>query len=1260
MLNETQSDMLDELGAFTISSEELKLEKLLSQKGSTALVYSGFWKGSQVAIKKFNAFSTEEEKAEILKEAKIMLKGSKSSYLMSLKAICLAPYYAIAMELMPQGSLHDLLQSDCQLPFTIRYQIACDIGYGLRDLHDNEIIHRDLKSLNILLNNYRARLTDFGLAKETGSNFIQTILKTGGIPKGTFPWMAPELFEKGSTWTKEADIYSLGIVLLELVTGKIPKRNLIFGDDAFSIDHPKISDNCPKEIKPLLLSFQTEPKKRLKMHEIIEKLEYLLMVEQEAQSSSTLALKTEQPESKDKIIVIPAEKEKKYDEIKQESKNVYENEKKKNDKKECATTFAETAVPAINSLKPLMTTSNSELKESVLSAHLPRKKSPKPKVSPEQLQLQYRLVVACKRGGVKEVQALLQQGAKPDVANYKGEQPLGAAVWGMCPDVVDALLKDPGGAGFFAVHVTPMTWEACEKHNLKYYREIFIVHKFAPQTYGDWRNLLFKIKEHNSFITEFHLKKVDGRWLDDNLRTWENLEKNIRRGAYVKVPEKAWGNTEKGCASFRTQIKQKIESAIQPMKQHSQAEPVSESQIYDETQKELNNVCENEKKKNDNNQYPTTFAETTVPPINLLKSIVTTSDSEQLLLQNRLIVACKHGEENIVKMLLQQGAKADTANDKGEHPLGAAVWGMCPDVVNVLLTQTGGVALMTWEECEKHNLKHYRDVFIVPKFEFNYLWRQLLSKMDRNPFIRAVYVKKHSKSWQSLKKDLESNNGYQSNYRYELRNRGTEKEYVGFRTQIRLVVEHGVEAGKQPILQDQLVTACKEGNENVVKLLLNLGAQPDIANANDEHPLGAAVWGMCPDIVNALLKQTDGVAPMTWEECGKHNLEYYNDVFIISKKFDPQTFSEWFDLLRKMSPNLFIRAFHLKKVDEQFHYIGRPPWEGLESYVSHMINTGSIKTDWLGRRKWFSETEDGFVNYRTQIKQGIEGAKKQPVKLAQEQQTEEKQQNQQHRLELKCIQEDLKCQTLVQPPKSMPPLPLVSQATSQTLMPPPKPKVSPKQLALQDQLIAACKRGDEKAVDVLLFEQGAKPDVANAKGEQPLGAAVWGMCPAIVGLLLKRANDVAPMTWEECETHNLIYYKEVFIISKFDPQNYREWDQLLQKMDPSPFIQKTHLVHAKYEIKSDIPGSKKPKIIKDDTWEKLTGGIRGNISECYKFYSDLEVESRFNVAERCSKTENCFIGFRRQIREKIEFAIQPMKQQSRAESTNESQTCRLM
>ena len=88
----------------------------------------------------------------------------------------------------------------------------------------------------------------------------------------------------------------------------------------------------------------------------------------------------------------------------------------------------------------------------------------------------------------------------------------------------------------------------------------------------------------------------------------------------------------------------------------------------------------------------------------------------------------------------------------------------------------------------------------------------------------------------------------------------------------------------------------------------------------------------------------------------------------------------------------------------------------------------------------------------------------------------------------------------------------VSHVIPQTLMPAPKPAVSAEQLKLQNQLIAACKQGDEKAVTALL-KQGAKPGMSNAGGEHPLGAAVWGICPDVVNVLLAQSG-IDSMTWE--------------------------------------------------------------------------------------------------------------------------------------------------
>ncbi len=103
------------------------------------------------------------------------------------------------------------------MPWSIRWEIALDIGRGLAYLHSKQIIHSDLKSLNVLLdNNYCAKISDFGLAKIK--------LETQGISDskmGTVRWCAPELFQ-GVSSSCASDIYSYGMILWEIAVRKLP------------------------------------------------------------------------------------------------------------------------------------------------------------------------------------------------------------------------------------------------------------------------------------------------------------------------------------------------------------------------------------------------------------------------------------------------------------------------------------------------------------------------------------------------------------------------------------------------------------------------------------------------------------------------------------------------------------------------------------------------------------------------------------------------------------------------------------------------------------------------------------------------------------------------------------------------------------------------------------------------------------------------------------------------------------------------------
>ncbi|KAK8473684.1 hypothetical protein PHAVU_001G214000 [Phaseolus vulgaris] len=132
----------------------------------------------------------------------------------------------LCYELVPNGSLeawlHGPLGINCPLDWDTRMKIALDAARGLSYLHEDSqpcVIHRDFKASNILLeNNFHAKVADFGLAKqapEGRSNYLSTRVM------GTFGYVAPEYAMTGHLLVK-SDVYSYGVVLLELLTGRKP------------------------------------------------------------------------------------------------------------------------------------------------------------------------------------------------------------------------------------------------------------------------------------------------------------------------------------------------------------------------------------------------------------------------------------------------------------------------------------------------------------------------------------------------------------------------------------------------------------------------------------------------------------------------------------------------------------------------------------------------------------------------------------------------------------------------------------------------------------------------------------------------------------------------------------------------------------------------------------------------------------------------------------------------------------------------------
>ena len=134
--------------------------------------------------------------------------------------------YYYAMEYVEGQSLDEILLSQGRLPWQEILDIALQICPALRHVHDHGIIHRDIKPPNILRTSAgQIKLSDFGIAKVFAS---QSLTSTGGIV-GTAEFLSPEQ-AAGKPVSKRSDIYSLGVVLYTLLTGRTPFEGVSYLD----------------------------------------------------------------------------------------------------------------------------------------------------------------------------------------------------------------------------------------------------------------------------------------------------------------------------------------------------------------------------------------------------------------------------------------------------------------------------------------------------------------------------------------------------------------------------------------------------------------------------------------------------------------------------------------------------------------------------------------------------------------------------------------------------------------------------------------------------------------------------------------------------------------------------------------------------------------------------------------------------------------------------------------------------------------------
>lgn len=228
------------------STSQFSSENLIG-KGGCNRVYKGILPNSkQVAVKVLK--SSKEAWKDFAMEVNIM-SSLKHRHIAPLLGICLEDSHLISVyEFFSRGSLeenlHGSIKHKSALSWEVRFNLAVGVAEALNYLHNEcskPVIHRDIKSSNILLSNdFEPQLADFGLAiwGPTTSSFL-----THGDVVGTFGYLAPEYFMYGKVSDK-IDVYSFGVVLLELLSGRKP----------IGSESPKGQESLVMWAKPILES----------------------------------------------------------------------------------------------------------------------------------------------------------------------------------------------------------------------------------------------------------------------------------------------------------------------------------------------------------------------------------------------------------------------------------------------------------------------------------------------------------------------------------------------------------------------------------------------------------------------------------------------------------------------------------------------------------------------------------------------------------------------------------------------------------------------------------------------------------------------------------------------------------------------------------------------------------------------------------------------------------------------------------------------
>ncbi|KAF6154934.1 hypothetical protein GIB67_018371 [Kingdonia uniflora] len=291
-----------------IATDNFSDNNIIGQGGFGKVYKGALLDGRKVALKRLTDQHNPGGEAAFQREVELISVAVHRN-LLRLIGFCTTPservlVYPFMQNLSVAYRLRDLKPGEKGLDWPIRKSVACGAAHGLEYLHEHcnpRIIHRDLKSANILLdNNFEAILGDFGLAKLVDTKLTHITTQV----RGTMGHIAPEYLSTGRS-SEKTDVFGYGITLLELVTGQraIDFARLEEEEEVLLLDHIKkllrekrihdiVDSNLkqnydPKEVEILvqvaLLCTQSSPEDRPKMSQVVTMLQGVGLAERWAE-----------------------------------------------------------------------------------------------------------------------------------------------------------------------------------------------------------------------------------------------------------------------------------------------------------------------------------------------------------------------------------------------------------------------------------------------------------------------------------------------------------------------------------------------------------------------------------------------------------------------------------------------------------------------------------------------------------------------------------------------------------------------------------------------------------------------------------------------------------------------------------------------------------------------------------------------------------------------------------------------------------------